>query len=116
MGHLHRPLDTEAFAQRGHRQLAEVVTGQLQGAFAANPGLGIVREGRKPVQLLKNAQEDLGGLDTLEAAEVLVVLVKTANDLFHRVVGLGNDLTLDGVDQFRPAQWVLTYGAPGNRR
>jgi hypothetical protein len=76
MGQLHGPLDAESTAKRSHRQLADVVTGQLQGALAPNSGLGIVRERRQAIQFLKNTQENLGALDTLEAAEVLVVLVK----------------------------------------
>ena len=82
LGRVHRPLRAETIAQRRHRQVADVVTGQLQGALAADPGLGIVRERRQAIQFLKYAQEKLGGVDTLEAAEGLVMLIKAADDQF----------------------------------
>ncbi len=77
VNHIQGPIKAKAVAERSHRQLANVVASQLQGALAPDPGLGIVREGRKAVQFLKNTQENLGALNALEAAEVLVVLVKT---------------------------------------
>ncbi len=42
LGRLHGSLNVEFIARRSHRQLADVVTGQLQGARVPNPRLGIV--------------------------------------------------------------------------
>jgi hypothetical protein len=71
VSHLCGPFNTKAIPKRRHRQLAQVITCQLQGTLAANPGLRIVREGREAVHLLEHTQEELRGLDSLEAAEVL---------------------------------------------
>ena len=75
---LYRPDNAEAGAEGRHGQLADVVAGQLQRALAADAGLGILREGREAIELLKDGQVTLRIGDGLEAAEVLVVLVEAA--------------------------------------
>jgi hypothetical protein len=54
----------------------KIIARQLQGALAADGRLGIGRERGEPVHLLENTQEDVRRLDTLEATEALIVLVK----------------------------------------
>ncbi len=61
-----------------------------------------MREGGKAIYLLEDTQEELGGLDGIEAAEVLEVLVKPPDDQLHCVVGPGYDLTFDAIDQGGP--------------
>src|SRR5574341_17912 len=68
------------------------------------------------VDLVENTQENVRRLDTLKATEALIALVKTADDQFHRVVGLGDDLALDAVHQRGPTQWALARGAPGSQK
>jgi hypothetical protein len=96
------PLDAEAILQCGDRQAMDVVTGQLQRALAANGGLSVIGEGGQAIQFLENGQEGMGGFDALEVAEALVMLVEAPNNQFHGVVGFGDDLALNGVDQLEP--------------
>ena len=92
LGGLHRPDHAQAGAEGRHGQAGDIVAGQLQGRLAANPGLGVLREGREAVDLLEDGQVTLGIGHGLEATEVLVVLVKAANDQFDGVVGLHRGL------------------------
>jgi hypothetical protein len=71
VGYFQGPFDAEAIPKRSHRQLADVVTSQFQRALAAYVGLSIGGEGWETTHLLKNTQEDLGGLDALKATEAL---------------------------------------------
>jgi hypothetical protein len=84
---LQGPGQAPTSAEGSHGHLADVVASQLQRALGPNPGLGILRERREAVHLLEDPREELGGLDGVEAAEVLVVLVKASDDQLHRVVG-----------------------------
>ena len=76
-------------AHLGHRQFRDIVSGYLQGALAPNPWLGVLGERCEAVHLLKDGQKETSGLQRIEAAEVLIVLVETAN---HQ---------LDGVAEYR---------------
>ena len=82
----------------GHRELGDVVAGQLQGAFAPDAGLGILGKGGEAVDLLEDSQEEPGSVKGVEATEVLIVLVKTADNQFDGVVGARNDGTFDAIE------------------
>jgi hypothetical protein len=99
---LYRPQDAEAGADGRHRQLADGVARQLQQALAADGGLSILRERREAVELLKDGQVTLRIGDGLEATEVLVMLVKAANDAFDGVVGRRDQAGTDAVGQPGP--------------
>ena len=73
---LQRPEDAESSAEGGHGQLADVIASQLQGALAAQPGLGILREGCQAIDLFEDGEVSVGRLERLKATEGLVVLVK----------------------------------------
>lgn len=60
--------------------MRDVITGKLERRLATNTGLGILGEGSKAIELLKEGQVSLSGSNGLEAAEVLVILVKAADD------------------------------------
>ena len=96
------PEDAEAGAESGHGQLADVIASQLQRALAAQPGLGILREGCQAIDLLEDGEVSVGRLERLEAAEGLVVLVETPDDEFDGVVGSGDGVIANAVDQFGP--------------
>jgi len=73
---LQRPEDAEAGAEGGHGQLADVIASQLQRALAAQPGLGILREGCQAIDLFEDGEVSVGCLERFKAAEGLVVLVE----------------------------------------
>ena len=54
----------------------------------------------------------MGRLKRLKAAESLVVLVKTANNEFDGVVGGGDGVTADAVDQFGPMAFQEIKACP----
>ena len=99
---LYRPNNAEASADGRQGQLADVVAGQLQRALAADGGLGILREGRAAVDLLKDTQVTLRIGDGLEATEVLVMLVEAANDAFDGVIGRRDQVGADAVGEPGP--------------
>ncbi len=102
MGHLQGPVEAQAVSESRHRQLTDVITSEFQRALAANGELSIVGKRGEAVDLLEYGQEALGGVDAVEAAEGWIVLVKATNNQFDGIVGLGNEVAFDGIDQFRP--------------
>ena len=68
MSHLHRPVKAKSLTEGCHRQLADVIIGQLQGAFAPHRGL-VVRKRGETIDLVKNAHEGMCGVETLKTAE-----------------------------------------------
>ena len=61
-------------------------------------------EGSKTVEFFEDSQVGLSGKEGVEAAEVLVMLVKATDDEFGDIVGSGDSLTANGIDQFRPVE------------
>ena len=105
MGHLHGPIKAKPPTEGGHGQLTDVITGQLQRAFAPNAGLGIGRKRGEPIKFFKDGQKKASGFDAVEAAEVLIVLVKAADNQLDGVVGPGDEVALDSVDQLGPVSF-----------
>ena len=85
--------------------MGDVIASELQGGLAANAGLGILREWSEAVDFFKDAQVALGAFNGFEAAEVLIVLVKAADDKFCGVVRGRNFVTADGIDQLGPVEY-----------
>ena len=96
------PHDAQASAEGRHGQVGHVVAGQLQRRLATDSGLGILREGCEAVDLLEDGQVALRIGDGLEAAEVLVVLVKAADDEFDGVVGGRDGAGAEAIGQLGP--------------
>ena len=84
---MERPEGAGASTDGGEGQVADVVAGEFEGALAAQAGCGVVGEGGEAVELLEDAEEEVGGFEALEAAEGLVVLVEAADDALGGVVG-----------------------------
>ncbi|MGQ9467198.1 MAG: hypothetical protein ACUVSG_06055, partial [Anaerolineae bacterium] len=76
-------------ANGGHRQPADIVPGQLQGALAPNMFLGILRKGREAIDLLKHAQVLLCCGQGVKTAEVLIGLVKAPDHQLYGIVCSG---------------------------
>jgi hypothetical protein len=57
VSHLQRPIQAEAVAERRHKQLADVVANQFQGALTPNPGLGVLGKGGEALDLLEKTPE-----------------------------------------------------------
>ncbi len=89
----------------GDGHLADVIASQLQGALAADVQFSpfhrpvVFGERGETIGQLKQMQILARRLDAVEAAHILVVLVKAADDQFHRVVGQGDEGVLHRVDQ-----------------
>ena len=73
-------VDAEAGTNRSHGQMRDIIASELQGGLAADARLGILRERSEAVDFFKDAQIALGAFDGFEATEVLIVLVKAADD------------------------------------
>jgi hypothetical protein len=100
----------------GDWQVLHIVASQFEGTFAPDALLGIVGEGGETVDLLEHAQVESGAVDGLEAAKGLVVLGEDADHLLSGVVGGGDVMTFDGVDQVGPVafQEVKDEGSVGH--
>ena len=79
-----------------------IITGQLEWGLTADTWLGIEGEGGKTIELFKDSEVGLGGNNGLKATEVLVMLVKTADDQFGDIVGGGDGKTANGIGEFGP--------------
>ena len=99
---MERPEDTEAGADGRHWQVADVVASELEGTVVADFGLGIWREGGKAIDLLEDGEVGMGMVDGFKAAEGLVVLIEASNDEFDGVVGSGDGVTANAVDELGP--------------
>jgi len=64
--------------------------------------VGRLGRGREAIELLEDGQIALSGGDGLKAAEVLIVLVKAADDEFHGVVGGRDRADADAIGQLGP--------------
>ena len=89
-------------AERGHGQLTNIITSQLERALAPDIGLSVVGEGGETIQFFKDSQIKLSRLDTVETTESLIMAVKATNDHLDRIVGLGDEPTFNSIDQFGP--------------
>ena len=89
---------------KGH--VGDVITGQLEGAFAANiecPALnGTIVFGKRSetIEQRKEIKKRASGVDAVEASHILVMLVKTADDQLDGVVGQRGEGVLDGIFEF----------------
>ena len=70
-----------------HRQVGDVIPGQLQGRLAADARLSVLSEGCEAIDLFKDGQEKTCTGQRFETAEVLIMLVKTADDQFCDIIG-----------------------------
>ena len=64
--------------------------------------LGILGKRGEAVELLENGQEQMGAVQVVKATEVLVMLVEASNDQFGSVVGTGDGLAFNTVNQLGP--------------
>ena len=85
--------------------MADVVAGPLPRPLGADGRLGVLREGRAAVDLLKDRQVALRLGAGLEAAEVLGVLVEAPDHAFDGVVGRRDPAGFDAVVE--PGPMVL---------
>ena len=105
MSHLHGPIKAKPPTKCGHRQLTDIITGQLQGAFAPNARLGIGGKRGQAIKLLKDGQKKLSRVDAVEATEILIMLVKATDDQFDGIVGPGDEVAFDRIDQLGPVSF-----------
>lgn len=70
----------------------------------------MVGERGEAIQLVKHGQIKVDRGSTLKATKVLIVLVKATDDQLNGVVGLGDKLALDAIDQLGPVAFLIDLG------
>ena len=109
---MERPEDAEAGAEGRHGQAADVIASELEGAVVADSGLGVGREGSEAIDLFEDGEVSVGRLERLKAAEGLVMLVETSDHEFDGVVGGGDGVIANAVDQFGPVAFEEVKACP----
>ena len=95
--------------------MGDIIAGELERGFAADTRLSVLRKRGETVEFFKDGEVELSGFDGLKTAEVLVMLVKAADDQFGGVVGGGDESRADGIDQPGPMEFEESEDGDGGR-
>lgn len=82
--------------------MRNIVACKLERGFSTDTRLGIFGERGKTVEFFEDSQVSLSRFNGVEAAEILVMVIKAEDNQLGDIVGSGDGFTTDGIHQFRP--------------